>query len=339
MRYVLGVDGGGTKTLAAVADETGRVLGLGRAEGCNFQGIGVVRSGIELKAAIDRALEVSGVSAESIAHAAYGISGADRDKDFDIVHGYVEPANPAPEYLLVNDTTIALRAGTRDGVGVALIAGTGSNTIGYNKQGEQAKVGGMGRFSGDYGSSTDIVEKGIVAAVKAFDGRGPKTVLERMFCEAAGVENILDIMEFFYVDNYRPIDIGSYAPIVFGAANAGDKVAIGILRLTGKQLAKEAIACIRRLFPKDAPCIPVVLGGSIFQKGENPTLIDTLEAELLKKYPQVRIIKLSAEPLLGAILFALDRLHGKTTPRRVSALARRTIRELIRKEAGSGAQQ
>ena len=332
MRAVLGVDGGGTKTLAVVADETGRVLGLGRAEGTNYQGVGLVRAGIELKDAIDRAIAAAGLKPEDITAAGYGISGADREKDFDTVNSYVEPANPAPHYILVNDTTLALRAGTTDGVGVAMIAGTGSNTIGFNEKKEEAKVGGMGPITGDYGSAADIAMAGIVASAKSLDGRGPKTILVQMFCEAFGAAELLDLMDFTFVDNYKPMDVGIYAPVVFKAANKGDRVALAILRHTGRLLAHDAITCIRRLFPKDAASIHVVLGGSVFQKGENPTLVDTLTAGIKAKYPQVKVTRLTAEPVFGAVLFALDALYGKPTPADVAALADRTLKEAMSRE-------
>ena len=317
MQYILGVDGGGTKTLAAVADQKGRVCGVCQTGASNFQVIGTVRAGIEVKDAVNGAMDAAGIGPDRIVHAAYGISGADRKKDFATVQAYVEPANPAPHYIITNDTTIALRAGTKDGVGVALIAGTGSNAIGFSAGYDLKKVGGLGRLTGDHGSAGDIAEKGVVAAMKCADGRGPKTVLYDLFCEKLGLENLEDIIESFFIDQFHPVRIGDYAPVVFEAANRNDAVALRILRQTGRQVGHDAVTCMRALFDKNDP-VPVVLGGSVFQKGENPTLVDTLTTYIQQRFPNAFVVKLKAAPCLGALLWASDSLRGKPTPRTVA---------------------
>lgn len=309
-QLILGVDGGGTKTLAVIADCSGKVRGISKTGASNFQGIGIVRAGINLKEAVEGAIQSAKIDASQIIFANYGIAGADRDADFEIVHSYVKPANPAGGYQITNDTTIALRAGTKDGIGVALIAGTGSNTIGFSSDFRQKKVGGLGKFTGDYGSAIDIAEKGVLASMKYYDGRGPKTCMYEMFCDALAVEKLEDVIEFYYVDDWRPIQIDHYAPIVFEAANMGDNVALGILRKTGRQIGHEAVTCMKALFDKYDP-IPVILGGSVYQKGGNPTLIESLSNYIRNVFPNATVTKLKQEPCLGALLLAIDCLQKK----------------------------
>ena len=186
-------------------------------------------------------------------------------------------------------------------------------------------------MTGDYGSAGDLTEKGIVAAMKYADGRGPRTMLYDLFCARLGIKHLEDIIEFFYIDRYRPITIGDVAPVVFEAANRGDAVALRILRKTGKEVAADAVACIRHLFDMDDP-VPIVLGGSVFMRGENPTLVDTLTGVIRGKYPKASIVKLSNEPCLGALLWSLDTLRGKptakTTARKMAASLRRVLRTL-----------
>jgi len=317
MDYVLGVDGGGTKTLAAIADTKGKVLGMARTGPSNFQGWGAVRAKIELEDAVAAAVKNAGVKKSQIAYATYGIAGADRDKDFDTVHSYVEPVNFAPRYMITNDTTIALRAGTDAGVGVALIGGTGSNIIGFSSNYRQWKVGGHGRFTGDHGSSSDIALKGIIASLKYWDGRGPKTALYDAFINIFGVEELIDIIEFEYIDSYLPLKIGDYAPVVFQTANQGDRVALRILKTTGKQVGSDANACIRRLFKKK-DSFRVVLAGSVFQRGENPTLLNSMTETILKRFPKAEVVKLKNEPCEGALLWSIDSLRNKPTSKTVT---------------------
>ncbi|MCB1154605.1 hypothetical protein KDL45_13205 [bacterium] len=136
-----------------LATMDGRVRGLGFADGANFQGCGVRTAQKQIESAIQAAMKAGRIGKAQVACAAYGISGADREKDFDTVAEFLAPVNPAERFVLSNDTTLALRAGTHDGVGVACIAGTGSNTMGFNAAGDHIKVGGFGGYSGDYGSS------------------------------------------------------------------------------------------------------------------------------------------------------------------------------------------
>ncbi|HSA22786.1 MAG TPA: BadF/BadG/BcrA/BcrD ATPase family protein, partial [Myxococcota bacterium] len=149
MAFVLGVDAGGTKTLAALADEGGDVRGLGLGGAANYQGCGVLGAEQQLGRALAAAAAAAGADLGGLASAAYGVSGADRPKDFGVIRAILERLTPCPRLRLENDTLVALRAGTPDGVGIALIAGTGANAIGRNARGETCQVGGLGRWSGD----------------------------------------------------------------------------------------------------------------------------------------------------------------------------------------------
>ncbi len=319
--YVLGFDGGGTKSICVIAQADGTVVGVGDSGATNFQGVGVGAAGQEVEKAIVQALKQAGISADQVATGAYGVSGADREADFDTVSEYVLPHNPAGHWLLANDTTIALRAGTSDGVGVALICGTGSNCIGFNAEGKQAKVGGLGRFTGDSGSGEDLVERAIIAAMRAYDGRGPQTMLYDRLCRALGLTDLVDIIAFFYLDDYRPVEIGAFAPLVFECAAAGDRVAQGILKSVGKELTLNTLTACRRLFKKD-DVIPVVLGGSILQKSKPAVYEEMIRAGLARRYPNAKVVKLKDDPVLGAVFFALDMLHGKAGVRRMATVRR-----------------
>ena len=328
---VLGVDGGGTKTLCVVADRSGEVLGVGKSYGSNFQSVGVRTAKLEISRAIEAALDAAKASPDDVVFAAYGLSGADRDEDFETFHQILDEVSPTSDYLLVNDTTIALRAGTPDGVGVAQVAGTGSNTIGFDAAGNQWKVGGLGELSGDYGSASYLAKRMVVAAFEAVDGRGPKTMLVDMICKKLGLKKLEDIITFFYFDDFRPIRIDELAPLLFKAANAGDRVAQRILRQTGKRMGYEIVVCLRHLFKRDE-AVRVVLGGSVLQKGESPILVDALTERVLKSFPNAEIIRLKHPPVLGAVLFALDEIYGRPTPKKIVSRARRTLKDVLKSQ-------
>ncbi len=307
MRYVLGVDGGGTKTLAVVTDERGRVKGLGRSGGSNFQSAGREGARQELEKAIQSALDRAGL--EKVDAACYAIAGADRDRDFGYIREILSPIDPSLKHVLVNDTIAALRAGTPDGVGVALIGGTGSNCIGMNEQGTVKKAWGLGKITGDKANAWELVEDAIVVALKGVDGRGPETALEPALARAFGVEELVDIIEFSYRESPRLVNYADFSKLVFEVAAAGDEVARELLREHGRAAAEAALAVLRSLFSPDEK-VSLVLGGSVLQKGADPSLTLAIKDEVEREFPLVEMIVLEDEPITGAVLRALDELHG-----------------------------
>src|SRR5205085_6106449 len=122
--------------------------------------------------AVQGALRGAGAAPSDVAAACFGLCGADRPKDFDTCRRLLSGVSPVADLDLKNDTTIALRAGTADGVGIGLVAGTGANQIGVNRRGELHKVGGLARVLGDSGGALDIAEQAVAAAMRGHDGRG-----------------------------------------------------------------------------------------------------------------------------------------------------------------------
>jgi N-acetylglucosamine kinase-like BadF-type ATPase len=306
MPCVLGVDAGGTKTLAAVADEQGLVRGVGLAGSANYQGCGARAAQAELGRAVEQALDRAGLASAELAAACFGVAGADRPTDFAVIRGLLEPLAPVPRLRLENDTIVALRAGTPDGVGIALIAGTGANAIGRDRAGRTLQVGGLGRWSGDHGSAGQLGEAALAAAFMGEDGRGPPSLLAGRIRAKLGLERLEDIIEFGFYDLPRvPLDPGALAPLVFEAAAQGDGPALAILRQAGAEVARSVRALCERLFPGPG-AVTVVFGGSVYQRGAYPTLIEAIIQATRQHRPDARFVLLQAEPVLGALEFALD---------------------------------
>ncbi|MFA6034601.1 MAG: BadF/BadG/BcrA/BcrD ATPase family protein [Myxococcota bacterium] len=188
MGYFLGMDGGGTKTIAIVTDEKGNVRGVGRSGGINFQAIGVKAAARELGKAYKAALESAGIGPGDLLAAGYGICGADRDKDYETVLGMIRTFDSCPMRVLVNDTSVALRAGTPDGVGVACISGTGCNVMGFNGRGIFKRAGGLGPLSADWGGGMDIAVAGINAAMKQGEGAGKRRSSTTCSCSTSSLK-------------------------------------------------------------------------------------------------------------------------------------------------------
>ncbi|MBI5529743.1 MAG: ATPase [Deltaproteobacteria bacterium] len=329
MTYFLGMDGGGSKTIAVVADAEGDVLGVGRSGGINFQEIGVRAARAELALAHRRALRVAGVRPAATAAAGYGICGADRDKDYATVMDMIIGFDASPLRVLVNDTSIALRAGTPDGVGVACISGTGVNVMGFNREGRFKRVGGLGPLSADWGGGTDIAVAAVNAAMKQAEGRGPNTLLHDLILERFGLDDIEDMIELGFCDVGREDAIAAVTPLAFRAAAMGDAVAHDILVRAGSSIGKAARFVINDLFAPGEP-VTVALGGSVFMRGRPPVPADALARVVKTARNPVKIIKLRTEPAVGGVLLAMDGHYGRTTPKAVAERIACTLNEHIR---------
>lgn len=308
-RYFLGIDGGGTKTITAISDESGNILSLVKTGPSNFQSFGIQRAYKELRNGIEMAIKIAKIEKQEIVYGGFGISGADREKDFDIILSIITDILPDVPKVLVNDTTIALRAGTEDMVGLALISGTGTNCIGFNRRGTMVRIGGLGPLTGDYGSGSDIAMAAYHAAFKYSDGRGKYTILYDMIKKHFLTDNIEDLIELTYYDSLDYHKLNTITPLVFEAAKKGDKIAKNILLECSKALSLAALTGLKRLFKTNEKII-VAFGGSVFIKQPKSIMINDIKNRIKNKFPYTRFVTLDTEPVIGALLLAYDYFYG-----------------------------
>lgn len=308
---LLGIDAGGTKTECVAYSLASRQLHRLLGAPSNYQSIGIQKASEVWRELIDTALSQLGADSAEILAAGLGIAGLDRPLDESRIRpAFAELLNHRPMEL-VNDAYLALRAGTEDGVGVAVVSGTGCNAMGMNRDGIRFRVGGLGPEFGDLGSANDIGVEAMKRSFRSLDGRGPATVLSSMITESFHLQRLDDIVEAFLHDN-RPqqgdsdeFTPGILAPLVFAAAVGGDDEAQSILRWAGYELGLSALAVARHLFtPNEA--FPLILGGSVLQKGGAPHLRETLLDEVRCEFPAVEPHVLTVRPVVGALRYALD---------------------------------
>lgn len=298
----LGVDAGGSTTVAALADEKGQVLALASAGCGNFQGPGMEAARREVKRSIDLVLNQAEVSAERVTAAYFGMAGADRPRDFELVRELLAPiVPPGARWGYENDALLGLWAGTRTGVGVAVICGTGTNVVGMNAQGTKVQVGGMGPLFGDQAGGSYIGAQALARSQRAAEGRGEPTMLHQMLCEHFKVSDLLDLVDWLYEG--RELKPAQLAPLVVEAATQGDAVAWEILFEVGEELAVSALAAIRRLFEPEEQ-VEVVAMGSVFQKAKYPLMYNAFAQRLLDSEFRTAVQLLQVEPVVGAILAA-----------------------------------
>jgi N-acetylglucosamine kinase-like BadF-type ATPase len=311
---VLAVDGGNSKTDVTLVAADGRVLGSARGPTCSHQQVGIDAGMAQLAALVDRAASKAGFSSglRPVADlAVYGLAGADFPSDVRLLTGALAGQAFAATDIVLNDTFIALRAGTRRTWGVALICGQGVNGCAVAPDARAARFDGVGEASGDWGGGGGLGSAAVAAAVRGRDGRGQRTSLERLVPAHFDLRSPGALTRALYFERISERRLSELAPLVFEAAAAGDAVARTIVDRLADELVAMARALIRRLrLSRLNP--EVVLAGGVFRTNERG-FHDRLEAGILAAAPRATLVRLSAPPVLGAALLGLDRVAGGTT--------------------------
>jgi N-acetylglucosamine kinase-like BadF-type ATPase len=298
MRLVLGLDSGGTKTVAVLADEAGHLLGEARGAGANLQTHGQGEVERALHDVIERA-----TLRRPIAALCLGMAGVDRPEDEALVRGVLGRLGHREPLRVVNDAFIALVAGSPARVGIVVLAGTGSIVFGVDPGGRTARAGGYGFFLADEGSARWLGHEALRSAVRATDRRGPQTLLLPLLFEALGVSSVAELLPVVYGRSPRPDELARLAGLVQQAFEQGDAEAGHLLDRAAEELALAARAVAGQL-AFGGGAVPVVLGGGAFKAC--PELVPRLSARL--RIPGADAALLSGEPALGAVTLARDLL-------------------------------
>jgi N-acetylglucosamine kinase-like BadF-type ATPase len=259
--YYLGLDGGQSSTTALIGDETGRVLGVGRAGPCNHAAAGEGRR--KFIAAITQSVILASKSAGLVdppmfEAACLGLSGGPDDKA-DLAKETIQ----AERYLIIHDAHIALAGATGGEPGIIVIAGTGSMVFGRNAADTTARAGGWGYIFGDEGSAFDLVRHALRAVLRNEEGWGPPTALRGALLDATGSSDGNQLLHLLYGDEYPRHRVAGWAELVDQAARAGDAVARDILGSAAQSLATLTAAVRRQLF-EESEQVNVCYSGGVF---------------------------------------------------------------------------
>lgn len=312
---VVAVDVGNSKTDVALVARDGSVLASRRGPTVSHQQVGEAGASDGLGRLVGEALAAAGIArdgrhvAELVACSA---AGADFEADIRLIARGIRRQGLAPDELVTNDCDAGLRAGTSRHWGVVVICGSGMNCLGRNPRGHEARFAALGELSGDWGGGSAIGQAGLAAAVRAWDGRGPATMLAQTVPAHFGVPNPASLTLAFYRGRVPWRRHREIAPLVFAAAEAGDAEARSIVDRQADEAVAWATAAIRRTrMQRLEP--DVVLAGGVF-RAEDPAFYARIEAGVRAVAPRARLVRLGSPPVVGAALMGLDRLLGGETP-------------------------
>ncbi|MBM4087273.1 MAG: ATPase [Planctomycetes bacterium] len=305
MTYVVGIDGGGTKTEAAVADVTGRILGAGAAGPSNHLSVGLEAAVGSVKEAVRAVTAAAGLSEVVCEVLCAGLAGVGRESDRMAMRPAIERLGLSRKVLLDHDAAIALAGATGCKPGVIVLAGTGSVAFGMNADGQQVRSGGLGHLLGDEGSAYWIGLRALNAAARALDGRGPETLMAAKLTAQLGASNLMGIVDGIYRTYKDKSNVAAFARLAGEAAAAGDRLAQEILAEAGRELALAANAVARRLWPPAQP-FELAYAGGVFNLGE--AVLRSFRDEVLQSTPHARIGAARHKPVVGAVMLALKEM-------------------------------
>lgn len=309
-KLVIGVDGGQTSTKCVLATLDGHVLGEGRgaallhlaAEGGRERFIQAMRE------AINAVWQAAGIAPRPLAAASLGLTGVvagtpEAETVLDLL-----PYTLETQIVDVQSDAVAALTGAHLGnPGIIVISGTGTIALGIDPQGNTGKAGGWGWLIGDEGSAYAIGRSGLRAALYAYDGMEPATLLEPLLIEHFGIKAIPAAKRVAFAPDFAATGFASLAPIVSKAAQQGDPVAQAIIQEAGGALAAELLAVVDKLH-FDERTIPVAPVGGAFEHVQG--LRAAFEQAVFAENQAIRVVDPALPPVLGAVIMALQACHA-----------------------------
>lgn len=290
----VGIDAGGTKTLAAKCNEKGEVLTIGRGGPGNHLTVGIDK----MLGSIYNALKDANIAEEEFDVAVLGLAGLGFSKEASRkLEEEVRKVLKAKKFEVFNDCLIALKGaiGTRKR-GMIAVAGTGSMVIGTNENGEIFKVGGWGHLLGDEGSAYKLSFDAIRSVMKFWENRGEKTKLAEEISNFFGVNSVGDVIRLFYIDSPTKERIALFAQQFMKAAEEGDRIALKILNANISELAEGVKALSSKIGSKY-----VSYSGGMF----NSFFYKDTFKRILREYG-FELKEKALSPVGGALLIALE---------------------------------
>ncbi|MDV9191186.1 BadF/BadG/BcrA/BcrD ATPase family protein [Streptomyces sp. SR27] len=300
---LLAVDAGNSKTDVAVVGRDGTVLGAARGGGFQPPVVGVGTAVDSLAEIVGRACELAGVPAR-FAHVTACLANADLPVEETALQAEVLGRGWSGSVRVHNDTFAILRAGIDEPRGVAVVCGAGINCVGMTPDGRTARFPAIGKISGDWGGGSGMAEEALWFAARAEDGRGEPSELARALPAHFGLESMYALIEALHLGLVPFERRHELTPVLFRVSAAGDPVALSLVHRLAEEVVALSSVALGRLGLLDEEA-PVMLGGSVLA-ARHPQLEERIRELLAERAPKAVIGFVTAPPVLGAGLLALD---------------------------------
>ena len=301
-RYVLGVDGGGTKTDAVIADEFGKVIANASNGGANWERMGIDKALASLEEVVRSAANVAGINTSEIASASFAIAGIDWPEDVALYLPITERL-AITKFEIFNDSFAALYAGAASLEGIVSIAGTGGKTAGIYA-GNEAQT--MGMELGEGGGAGQLVGLALEYIAMQHHQTAETSALYELIPAAM---NKKPGIEFFQAVARSGLRLNeSLAPEIFRLADVNDPGAMYAVLKTANQHAKDVCGIAKQLGIGQNP-ITVVRAGGLHTAG-NLAFDEEFQKVVCESLPNATLKVLAEAPVMGAMTSAIGALNG-----------------------------
>ncbi len=301
MKYLIGLDGGGTKTKCVLTDFNFNPLYECQGGPSNFLLIGTQIVSETILSLILESITYLKISPDDIASILIGTTGAGRQSDAQkLKNDFIQYAQSKGYFFqsfnVDSDARIALEGAFSGGPGSLLIAGTGSVIFGKDKNNNIYRVGGYGRLIGDEGSGNTLGRRGLNQIAKELDGRGDKTLLTEILKRDFGITDSSKLITEVYRNNF---DIASFAPKVIEAAQNGDRIANKILEEESDELLLHVKSIFNMIGQETLKLC--LIGGTIATENFYSAMF---KKKIELHLPNVKIVSAENPPEIGAAFMA-----------------------------------
>lgn len=309
MKYILGVDGGGSKTDILLCDETGSKLAFMEGGPTNYEGLenGVLLLQEELNTIIRKVLTRNYLSTSDIAAAVFGLSGIDSETQNWAVSAVISNAG-FKNFYLYNDAFLGIFAGTESGSGICSVNGTGCAAAGIDKTGRQLQVGGLGYITSDYGGGYYLSIETIAAVYRELFRNGEKTLLTELIFKEFGVNDKQNFVNKFQDSGFLSVsNMKKITQLLYTAKNETDSSALKIIARMNTEIAGSINGILSELeFERTCP-LDIILSGSVHTMIRDSESFDFLREHIDPSgYFDIRLNYLDRKPVEGAVRKAMQ---------------------------------
>ncbi len=311
MEYILGVDGGGSKTTVQIADIKGKIVAEVVSGASSYKSVGISKAIENLNMAVFSAINNLKTHDDvRFISSCFGFAGNDAEEDSktykEIVFNnklgrYLDPERT----IICNDTRIGIELGGKNNNKIIVIAGTGSNCLGINEDGDQIRASGWDYILADEGSGYAVGLKALKAVMRAYDGRGKKTLLSETILKELNLKKVLDLVRWAYNEPFSKVRIGALAKTVSVTAQMGDRISMDILVKEAEEAAVSVITVADKLGFKNKN-FDLIFTGSLFKCEEH--FKNVLMRRVKESFPKVNFMPRIKNPVEGAIKLAVEKL-------------------------------
>lgn len=309
-KYILGIDGGGTKSQCSLFSVQGEMVDLLNWGTTNHECLpgGMKQFPAELKALTETILQRNEISSSEIEYAVLGLAGVDTMEQHRQISNIIRELG-FRDFLLCNDSYLGIKGGVQSGNGICVINGTGCTAAGLNNKGEMLQIGGQGILTGDRGGAGSLGGMAVTAAYNQLFKLGETTIITDMILKQLGITdkyNFLDTLTDQLASG--SLSLPELNRVVFDSAENGDAKARQILSEIGEDIGNCVNGMINELFYNETH-VEVVLAGSLNVKEKCHLIQDALISRVARQNPNVHIEYsiLQHPPVSGAIIWALSR--------------------------------